>query len=102
MEEKIKQCPEFPFFGASYPDARCINGYLWDLDKCNENGELYGEGDIPCPYCKTEEFIEHDPFSKEDEFYEGIEDEEKAKEKAREWYLSYINKLRERWNLKFC
>ena len=19
MEEKIKQCPEFPFFGASYP-----------------------------------------------------------------------------------
>ena len=21
MEEKIKQCPEFPFFGASYPDA---------------------------------------------------------------------------------
>jgi hypothetical protein len=35
MEEKIKQCPEFPFFGASYPDARCINGYLWDLDKCN-------------------------------------------------------------------
>jgi hypothetical protein len=85
------------FFGASYPDARCINGYLWDLDKCNENGELYGEGDIPCPFCKTEEFIEHDPFSKEDEFYEGIEDEEKAKEKAREWYLSYINKLRERY-----
>lgn len=46
MEEKIKQCPEFPFFGASYPDARCINGYLWDLDKCNENGELYGDGDF--------------------------------------------------------
>lgn len=28
---KIKHpCPEFPFFGASYPDAHCINGYLWD------------------------------------------------------------------------
>ena len=25
MENKVKQCPEFPFFGASYPDARCIN-----------------------------------------------------------------------------
>lgn len=33
-----KQCPEFSFFGASYPDARCINGYLWDLDKVNEKG----------------------------------------------------------------
>ena len=32
MEEKIKQCPEFPFFGALYPDARCCDGYLWDLD----------------------------------------------------------------------
>ena len=73
------------------------HGYLWDLDKCNENGELYGEGDIPCPFCNIEEFIEHDPFSKEYEFYEGIEDEEKAKEKAREWYLSYIDKLRERY-----
>ena len=24
MENKVKQCPEFSFFGASYPDARCI------------------------------------------------------------------------------
>ena len=78
MSEQNKQCPEFPFFCASYPDARCINGYLWDLDKCDENGNLYGEGDIPCPFCNTEEFIEYDPFSKEDEFYEGIEYEEKA------------------------
>ena len=23
---------EFPYFGASYPYAHCINGYLWDLD----------------------------------------------------------------------
>ena len=51
MSEQNKQCPEFPFFGASYPDARCINGYLWDLDKCDENGNLYGVGDIPCPFC---------------------------------------------------
>lgn len=97
MSEQNKQCPEFPFFCASYPDARCINGYLWDLDKCDENGNLYGEGDIPCPFCNTEEFIEYDPFSKEDEFYEGIEYEEKAKakEKSREWYLNWIIYMRE-------
>lgn len=64
MSEQNKQCPEFPFFGASYPDARCIDGYLFDLDKCDENGNLYGDGDIPCPFCNTEEFIEYDPFSK--------------------------------------
>lgn len=94
MEEKIKQCPEFPFFGASYPDAICCDGYLWDLDSYDsEVGGLTIGGDVPCPFCKTEEFIEHDPFSKEDEFYEGIEDEEKAKEKAREWYLSYIDNV---------
>ena len=23
---------EFPHFGASYPDAHCIDGYLWDMD----------------------------------------------------------------------
>lgn len=91
MSEQNKQCPKFPFFGASYPDARCINGYLWDLDKCDENGNLYGVGDIPCPFCNTEKFIEYDPFSKENEFYEGIENEEKAKEMSREWYLNWIN-----------
>lgn len=31
----------------------------------------------------------------EDEFYEGIENEEKAKEKSREWYLNWINYMRE-------
>lgn len=65
------------------------------MDKCDENGNLYGEGDIPCPFCNTEKFIEYDPFSKEDEFYEGIENEEKAKEKSREWYLNWINYMRE-------
>ncbi|HEY1201091.1 MAG TPA: hypothetical protein VGE79_08930 [Niastella sp.] len=50
-------CPEFPHFGVSYPDARCIDGYLWDLDKC-ENGQLYGGGDDPCPFCNTEAYKE--------------------------------------------
>lgn len=52
-----KQCPEFPYFGARYPDARCIDGYLWDLDKF-EDGKLYGGGEEPCPFCNQEAFIE--------------------------------------------
>ena len=47
------------------------------------------------PFCNSEKFIEYDPFSKENEFYEGIENEEKAKEKSREWYLNWINYMRE-------
>jgi len=56
---KIATCPEFPFFGAHYPDARCIDGRLWDLDKCDDEG-LYSSGDNPpCPFCNTEAFIEY-------------------------------------------
>ena len=32
MEEKIKKCPEFPFFVAQNPDARFSDGYLRALD----------------------------------------------------------------------
>ncbi|SHF19193.1 hypothetical protein [Chryseobacterium vrystaatense] len=55
---KTNQCPEFPHFGASYPDATCIDGYLWDLDHVNDDGTLYGGGDDPCPFCNKEEFVE--------------------------------------------
>lgn len=41
MNENNKPCPQFPFFGASYPDACCINGKLYDMDKCDENSNLY-------------------------------------------------------------
>ena len=44
---------EFPYFGASYPDARCINGYLWDLDS-EMDGELTSGGEVPCPFCNTD------------------------------------------------
>lgn len=56
-EQNNKQCPEFPFFGASYPDARCIDGYLWDLDWF-ENGMLTKGGEEPCPFCNREEYIQ--------------------------------------------
>lgn len=43
----------------------------------------------------TKEGVFTTTLSKEDEFYEGIENEEKAKEKSREWYLNWINYMRE-------
>ena len=80
--EKIEknQCPEFPYFGASYPDACCIDGYLWDLDKF-EDGQLYGGGEEPCPFCNTETFLEQNI------------DEHNTKESL----LEYTEKLRKRY-----
>ena len=54
-----QECPEIPFFGSSYPDARCIDGLLYDLDDCDEHGDLYNPGvDVPCPFCNKEDFID--------------------------------------------
>lgn len=42
-------------FGAGYPDSTCIDGYLWDLDSCDEpGGGLTVGGDIHCPSCNPE------------------------------------------------
>ena len=56
---KKTQCPEFPYFGAIYPDACCIDGYLWDLDSCDSPGSnlLTSGGDDPCPFCNYDEAI---------------------------------------------
>lgn len=48
---------EFPHFGASYPDAHCIDGYLWDMDSY-EDGCYTSGGDAPCPFCNTEKWLE--------------------------------------------
>lgn len=48
---------EAPHFGAHYPDATCIDGYLWDLDSGDADGLTSG-GDVPCPACKTSDYIE--------------------------------------------
>lgn len=45
-------------FGATYPDAICIDGELWDLDSCDEpGGPLFSGGDVPCPCCNTKEYV---------------------------------------------
>ena len=64
----VEPCPEFPFFGAIYPDARCVNGILMDLDK-----ETINDDSPPCPFCNTEAFIEH---------HTDIDDKELADMKA--------------------
>lgn len=101
------QCPEFPFWGASYPDACCIDGKLYDLDRCDDNGLHEPIDDIPCPFCKTEEFIELDHFGKVDAFLDELMEDDsaeqydihidEAKEKAREWYLKWIEDLKNRY-----
>ena len=80
----VNQCPEFPFFGASYPDARCIDGQLWDLDKCDDNG-LYSSGDNPpCPFCNTEAFIDYYTDIDDNELKEMNKDESLSEEDKKE------------------
>lgn len=108
LSKNKKPCPEFPFWGASYPDAGCVNGKLQDLDYCDGNGNLYDKGeDVPCPFCQTEEFIEYDYFNKADHICEVLMEDDsaeqydihidEAKEKAREWYLKWIGEMRSKY-----
>lgn len=57
---KLTGCIEFPHFGARYPDATCIDGYLWGLDSSEDGDEgqyLTGGGEDPCPVCRTKYYI---------------------------------------------
>jgi hypothetical protein len=66
------KCREFPYFGASYPDARCVDGILHDLDDCDENGNLYVPTEkVPCPFCRPKDFMEYNSMT-EEEFEEYI------------------------------
>lgn len=83
MEKTKKGCGiEFPHFGANYPDARCIDGYLWDLDSY-DNGYLTSGGDDPCPVCNTELWLET-----------VLENEEFE---SREEALAYVEQLKEKY-----
>ncbi|USX34860.1 hypothetical protein NH673_16815 [Pseudomonas putida] len=57
----IKPCDyQGRHFGAPYPDAQCVDGFLWDEDSCDvPGGPLLSGGDIPCPKCNAEAYADH-------------------------------------------
>ena len=84
-ENKHKGCGiEFPHFGASYPDAQCIDGYLWDLDSY-DNGFLTIGGYDACPVCNTEKWLEQIEIGEDGDF--------ETKEDA----LAYVKKLKQEY-----
>jgi hypothetical protein len=50
-------------FGGGYLDSVCIDGYLWDADsgEAGEDGLWYYDwgGDIPCPICNHDEWVQY-------------------------------------------
>lgn len=65
---KAQDCPvQMPvsYFGATYQDSQCIDGYLWDLD--SGDGEyLTSGGDIPCPFCNPDDHLNYMKNNDED------------------------------------
>lgn len=57
--EKQAQCPNIHYFGAPYVDAGCIDGFLWDLDSGSEPGQVDSGGEIPCPICNRQSYIDY-------------------------------------------
>lgn len=91
MEEDKKECCgiEFPHFGASYPDARCCDGYLWDLDSWEEDlGGCTIGGDDPCPVCNTEKWLED---VMDAEIFDTKEEALQYVEELKKRYLNYEN-----------
>ena len=89
----INSCPNFPFFGATYPDATCIDGELWDLDKCEGSGMLYSSGDNPpCPFCNTEAFIDYHTEIDDKELEEMNHDESLSPEDREEILATNMTK----------
>lgn len=44
-----------PWFGASYPDSFCVDGYLHDADG---DGYIASDQSHPCPRCNTRNYLE--------------------------------------------
>lgn len=66
-------------FGSGYPDAVCIDGYLWDADSCDApGGPLFSGGEIPCPQCSREEWLEHGRERVEEEGFIAFEEGSQA------------------------
>lgn len=93
-------------FGANYDDACCIDGYLWDLDSCDEpGGSLSNGGDIPCPKCNHAEwlaYVEDDVVNDGYNAFQGKKSEgdcpksrfPEDQERFREWWLRGFNEAK--------
>lgn len=47
-------------FGAHYIDSQCFDGVLYDMDACDEGGNLYEPLQyIPCPRCNTQAWLDN-------------------------------------------
>ncbi|ENZ0347026.1 hypothetical protein ACGAPV_000741 [Morganella morganii] len=47
-------------FGAHYIDSQCFDGVLYDMDACDESGNLYEPLQyIPCPRCNTQAWLDN-------------------------------------------
>lgn len=59
-------------FGATYDDSLCIDGQLWDADKCDDKGNLYEPFTyIPCPAC-NERWLEE--MTCDEEVYDSMQE----------------------------
>jgi len=78
-----------PLFGANYPDAICVDGYMCDADagECVGDGVIYPQSDYPCPVCNTDAWIE----------YVGVGEDDDCMFKTREDALAYVEKLKEKY-----
>lgn len=47
------------WFNTQYPDAQCIDGFLWDEDSDDGTGSLTVGGDDPCPLCNRSAAIDN-------------------------------------------
>lgn len=45
-------------FGAQYLDSECFGGRLYDMDNCDNEGNIYEPAEyIPCPKCNLKECL---------------------------------------------
>lgn len=99
---------EFPHFGANYPDAKCIDGYLWDMDSYEDGVYTIG-GDDPCPICNTEEWLkdvlDDEIFETRDEALEYVkmlESKYKHKDSLPEEPDKSLDEAAEKYSDKYC
>lgn len=88
------------FFGAPYPDACCIDGFLWDLDSCDEpGGPLQIGGEAPCPICNPELTLQAIKESLEwDEKRDKRRRSRLVKKLAKIRLQKFIQQAQDRWN----